>query len=85
MFAKLFETKIGQILLKVEASEDNGNPEVKFYFEPEELGVCSMSFTQRDDSDSSWDAAYDFFNSIDEDIAYKTVKKVIDETMTPLS
>lgn len=76
MFAKLFDTKLGQILVKKDTNEDC-NPEVRFYFEPENLGVCSIAASSKDDSEESWDQIDDLFDRIDEERAIETVQGVI--------
>ena len=40
MFAKLFFDNADQVLVKLD-SDDEGNPEIRFYCEPNGLGVCS--------------------------------------------
>lgn len=77
MFAKLFNTEIGQILVKKDTDEDC-NPEVRFYFEPENLGVCSIAVSSENDSEESWNQIDDLFDRIDEESAIKTVKGIID-------
>lgn len=60
-FAKIFESeKHGQILVKVDES-NTGVPEVRYFFKPEELGICSMavSFSDTDDGWSSADRLFD--------------------------
>lgn len=43
-FAKLFETEeYGQILVKLDASPDEHEPEVRFFVNPPGLGVCSFA------------------------------------------
>lgn len=44
MFAKLFDTEQGQILVKLDDAED-GEPEVRFYVQPAGMGVCSLAIT----------------------------------------
>lgn len=78
MFAKLYDTEVGQILILKELNEDNGNPEVRFYFQPEGLGTCHMATTMPDDSDGSWDAADKLFDSVDKEKAVSLCKKLID-------
>ncbi|MFK7088653.1 hypothetical protein AAFM71_07530 [Chromobacterium violaceum] len=63
-FAKLFEIERGQILVKLDAGED-GAPEIRFYAQPEGLGVCSVALAY-EDSDKGWDAAEQVFEQIDE-------------------
>ena len=78
MFAKLFYSdQYGQILVKFDDG-DNG-PEVRFYFKPNNLGVCScaLEFTD-DEKDIAWDKAETAFNKIDYDSALSIVSGVVD-------
>jgi hypothetical protein len=76
MFAKLFETKIGQILVKLDDGEDA--PEVRYFFEPPGLGVCSVALQFADDSDGeAWDKAEHAFDKTDEGVAIAMVENVI--------
>ena len=73
-FAKLFETeKYGQILVKIDSSDDG--PEVRFYFQPENLGVCSIAHSFKD-SDAGWLAAEKFFHKVDVEVAEENVKYI---------
>ena len=38
VFAKLYETEVGQILVKID--EDDCVPECRIFFQPEGFGVC---------------------------------------------
>ena len=77
MFAKLYKTKLGQILVKFDTDGDECNPEVRFYFRPDGLGVCSTAIVFNDD-DSGWDKAEKLFNEINKKRAVKTVTKIIE-------
>jgi len=78
MFAKLYETDVGQILVK-KGDDEDGQPVIEFYFHPEAkgLGVCSvmLEFFSDDDGESNRDEA---FEKVDESFAYKTVKTALD-------
>lgn len=76
MFAKLFGDDKNQILVKIDSS-DVGSPEVRFYFEPKGLGVCSMAIGFSED-DAGWDKAEACFASMDEDKATRIVNEQID-------
>lgn len=65
MFAKLFGGDSDQVLVKLDMNED-GNPEVRVYFEPEGFGVCSIAIGWNDDSDESWNLATKAFKKMDE-------------------
>ena len=77
MFAKLYETDRGQILVKFDTDNDECAPEVRFYFEPEGLGVCSTSVIFSDD-DSGWDKCEKFFNRVDEVEALDVINKMLE-------
>jgi len=82
-FAKLFTFKdIGQVLVTLDETESEANigPDIHISFKPNNLGVCSVilgNFGKT--ADEAWDAGEDAFGKIDEEFAYKTAKKVIDE------
>lgn len=51
MFAKLFESeKYGQILVKKDTNDD-GDPELRFYFSTPHTGVCSVAMVFPDTED----------------------------------
>lgn len=76
-FAKLFETQDhGQILIKLDAGDDG--PEVRFYFQPKGLGVCSVVVTAKD-TEKGWDAMESAFTQQTEETASKVVRGVKDE------
>lgn len=76
-FAKLFELEeIGQVLVKLD-EEDNG-PEVRIYFMPKGLGVCSSAFSFSDDEDeSAWDKAEEAFAMVDAEKAEVIVQQIL--------
>ncbi len=63
-FAKLFDTKIGQILVTLDNGEEG--PEVKFQFKPKGFGVCSFSMKFDAAHDDAWDRAEFAFERVDE-------------------
>lgn len=77
IFAKLFHfVSIGQILVKID-DEDNG-PEVRLYFVPDGLGVCSVALTfEADETGDHWDKAQKAFDMIDSDKAESIVKNAL--------
>lgn len=79
MFAKLFERESGQVLAKIDAGADDGNPEVRFFFEPPKLGVCATAVCWKDDSDESWDKAEEFFDNLTEGEAFNIADKAMAE------
>lgn len=76
MFAKLYESNIGQILVKLD--EGDKGPEVRFYFKPDLLGVCSLA-TQFDDTDSGWQKAESFFQKVDYEAAYRIASETLNK------
>lgn len=75
MFAKLYDTEEhGQILVKLDQSEsdDHSGPEIRYYFEPEGLGVCSIAINAVD-TDKGWEAAERIFTETTEERATATV------------
>jgi len=78
MFAKIYETEVGQILVKRDDC-DNG-PEVRIYFEPEGLGVCSIAFNWKNsDSDKQWRNAESVFEKMTIEECVEAVKRVLYE------
>lgn len=84
-FAKLFQfDDIGQVLVKRDTN-DNHEPEVRLYFEPEGFGVCSTAFTfEEGDGENMAVKAERAFDLVDEERAHsiitgvlKTVPKVL--------
>lgn len=73
-FAKLYEDKaIGQILVKLDSSEeDDQEAEVRIYFEPQGLGVCSTSFHF-----SSWDDAEEAFDKVNQKLCVDIISEFI--------
>lgn len=70
-FCKLYETEIGQILVKADTNED-GEPEVRFYFNPGGFGVCSVAITFKD-TGAGWDKQEQAFNLITQESSLYTV------------
>lgn len=75
MFAKLYEFEdIGQVLVKVDQSDDGC--EVKVYFEPEGLGVCSAAINFPD-TDTGHENAQRCFKAVTEHHAGKMARDTI--------
>jgi hypothetical protein len=76
-FAKLFTfDDLGQVLVKLD-DEDDG-PEVRLYFKPEGLGVCSTAFTFNKNADGTeWDKAEKAFALIDHNQAESIVREIL--------
>ena len=71
-FAKLFDTKHGQILVKADEGENRGS-EVRFYFQPEELAVSSSAFLFPEDE--TGEKARECLANVTEDMAIKMAEK----------
>jgi hypothetical protein len=73
-FAKLCESdEMGQLLVKID-SNDKCCPEIRVYFNPEGLGVCSIAVLFTDDEDG-WDQAEKMFEVMDE-VKAETIARV---------
>lgn len=77
MFAKLFDSPKGQILVKIDSNPHDSCPEVRFYCEPKGLGVSSIA-VGFGDSDGGWGGAELFFESVDQNIAEEYACVVFD-------
>lgn len=66
MFAKLFNSAVcGQILVKIDNGEDGA--EVRYFFEPKGLGVCSVAANWSDDcNEVQWEKAAALFSKVEE-------------------
>lgn len=74
MFAKLFETDIGQILVKVD--DGDSGPEVRFYFTHDGFGVCCTAL-EFSDNDEGKEEARKVFNETSVDSAIDIAKEAI--------
>lgn len=82
-FAKLYEhPTIGQILVKLDRSNDDSEPEIRFFFTPTNLGVRSVAIVY-EDTDSGWDKAETYFNAVDYETAVARVEPFADEIISP--
>ena len=72
MFAKLFDTSYGQVVVLKQGNEDN-EPEVRFFAEPEGLGVCSMAIGFEEDA---WEDADTAFDKVDLAMAEAAAKQL---------
>lgn len=77
MFAKIYETELGQIVIMKLRNDDTNNPEVKVYFEPEGLGVCNFRFEMPDDTDKNWDLIDELFENFTKENIVEKVKEAI--------
>jgi len=77
-FAKLYETeKYGQIVVFNDVCEVEDVPELKFYFIPEALDLCSsaIKFSADDNGFDLCDAA---FESCDQEFAERIVASIVE-------
>ncbi|WP_026600524.1 hypothetical protein [Methylomonas sp. 11b] len=74
MFAKLYGPDDHQVLVKLDEGDEG--PEVRFYFKPAGLGICSSALIFKDDTDDAWEKAEAAFASIDEQKAMAVVGEI---------
>lgn len=77
-FAKLYETELGQILVKQDEGEDGA--EVRIFFKPEGCGVCTLALSWGDDdSETQWSKADSVFNNVTEESATNLVRDTMNK------
>jgi hypothetical protein len=81
MFAKLYETEIGQVLVKKDEGDEG--PEVRFFFTHEGFGVCSVAIEFSDD-EAGWEKCDIAFEKVDEEMATSVASNTIHEFMSTL-
>lgn len=67
-FAKLYESELTGQILVLNDTNDDGDPTVRFTFQPKGLGLCSIGQTFKN-TDEGCNHCDEFFNSVDEDLA----------------
>jgi hypothetical protein len=76
-FAKLFESKKYGQLCVIKDTNDESDPTLVVYCEPNDLGTCSSSISWND-NDQGWDKRDEIFNKLTleqaESIAYQVFK-----------
>ncbi|MEQ1560396.1 MAG: hypothetical protein ABL933_15855 [Methyloglobulus sp.] len=77
MFAKLYG-EINQVLVKLDTN-DEGNPELRFYTKPEGLGVCSLAL-EFADTDEGWDKAEKALREMTAEMVYTMANKIKEST-----
>lgn len=82
MFAKIFNTSFGQVLVKLDESREIGVVEVRFYVELVDLklGICSTEVFF--DGPDAWPRAEAYFYDVDEKLAIAKVRRLIDTMQT---
>ena len=84
MFAKLFERGAAQCLVKLD-SDEKGPPEVRVYFEPEGMGVCTAAISWDKDTDETWEKAEAAFTAMDATAAWKIAEGVCEKLGSKLA
>ena len=81
MFAKLFERDNKQIVVMLDYNDED-EPEVRFYFKPEGLGVChvGLGFENCDDGQ---ERAEQYLEKVTEEEAFKVVDKIMKQYHVP--
>ena len=75
-FAKLYETEVGQILVKQDEGEEG--PEVRLYFTPKNLGVCSIGLTWKEhEIDAQYEKSDAAFKAMTRETAINLVSDAI--------
>lgn len=74
-FAKLYGPDEDQILVMLSNDEERA-PEVRVYFQPKDLGLCSTAL-KFPDTDSGWDKAEAAFAEMNEEKARRMVSTVL--------
>ena len=83
MFAKLYETDLGQLLV-MRAAADDGVPGVRLFFVPAGFGLCSVT-AKFEDSEAGVDAADRFFDGMTRNRAINWAGKIIDGVTAKIS
>ncbi|MDZ7870752.1 MAG: hypothetical protein U5L02_16400 [Rheinheimera sp.] len=76
-FAKLFDTKIGQVLCVLDMSGDEDGAAITFTCKPKNFGLCSTKINFSD-TDKGSKAAQRCFNRITEKMALEALKDVLE-------
>lgn len=77
-FAKLFGSGRNQILVIRQTHDTTCRPEIRVFFQPPNLGVCSAAIGF-DDTDKGWDQRNKVFSEVDEDFAWKVADQILNE------
>jgi hypothetical protein len=75
MFAKVYEYENrSEILVKKDVNKDEC-PEVRVFFQPEELGVCNFAFTYHD-TDTGYESQEKCFDELTKEKAFSLVEEM---------
>jgi len=75
MFSKIHETEIGQICVIIQEVVDGDCMEVRYFFKPDGLGVCSMALSF--DGDNAEEKAQNCFDKSSPDVSVSMVNRVM--------
>lgn len=81
-FAKLFDTKYGQVLAlrqgaESEDGEESMGDEVRIFVQPEDLGVCSIAAKFKD-TEKGYEMCDKYFDSLNDETILVAVKPIFD-------
>ena len=76
MFAKLYGNDDDQILVMLQENAESSVSELRFFFEQEGLGLCSVAIIFEDCCSTSWANAQKAFDNMTEEKARKIINKV---------
>lgn len=74
MFAKLFDTAYGQVVA-IKQGDSEGDPEIRFFCQPSDLGVCSLAYGY---GEHGWEVADLRFEEVDLGMAESAAKQIND-------
>ncbi len=80
-FCKVFDDElIGQILVKLDSSDDDFKTEIRIYCKPKDMGVCSIALIYKD-TEEGWAKAESTFIKMGKQDAIKIAKNIIERTL----
>jgi len=71
-FFRTFETSLGDVLV-MRQDNDEGGPEIRYYFEPETLGLCSIAVCFDEDDYEIRDSQFDKIDLAQAELAAKEI------------
>ena len=75
-FCRLYDTEHGQLLVKLD-SDSEGIPEVRYYIQTDNLGVCTIAAKFTDD-DAGWNNAEAAFSKSSLEFSLQFIRPLID-------
>ena len=76
-FAKLFGSGDDQIVVLLQGNDDDSAPEVRIFYQPPDLGVCSVALGY-EDTDEGWEHAEEAFRRASEETIRSMIKETLD-------